>query len=141
EYLPSSVLGERTNAGPGEQPNLVSAWVDYHYFFYLDCLRHTADVLLPSFGGAGLRVHEGPAICCGFRGFSAQPAPLVGPRDGVSGVRAHVQSVLSRRIPSAAPVQLGDRRLSAAADSAAQLHRLPAALGPVGVLGRDRGLQ
>ena len=43
---------------------------------------------------------------------SAQPASLVGARHGVPGIRAHVQSVLSRRLSHPAGVQLGDRRHS-----------------------------
>ena len=38
-------------------------------------------------------------------------------------------------------VQLGHRRGAADADAAAQLHRLPAAVGPVGAVGGDRGYQ
>ena len=43
---------------------------------------------------------------------SAQPASLVGARHGVSGIRAHVQGVLSRRVSPSARIQLGDRRHS-----------------------------
>ena len=50
---------------------------------------------------------------------------------------AHDARLLHRRLQAAARVQLGRRRHPARPHAAAQLHRLPAALGPAGALGRS----
>jgi hypothetical protein len=68
----------------------------------------------------------------------AQHAPVGRPRDGLHRVPAHGAGLLPRRLQAAARVQLGRRRHPAAADPAAVLHRLPAALGPARALGRHR---
>ena len=60
--------------------------------------RHSADVLLPPVGAASVRGHKRPAVRRVVGIVPAQPASLVGARDGVSGIRAYVQSVLSRRV-------------------------------------------
>ena len=51
---------------------------------------------------------------------------------------AHVPRLPDRRLQDAARVQLGARRGAAAADALLELHRLPAAVGPAGLLG-DHG--
>ena len=72
------------------------------------------------------------------RGVPAEPAPLVGARDGRARPRAHGGDVLSRRLPAAARVQLGDRRAPAGRHRAALVHGLPAPLGSARVLGGHR---
>ena len=92
---------------------MVSGSAHAEHVLHPDRHRHSADVLLPSVGAAGLCGHEGPAVCGGVRRVSAQPASLVGPCNGVSGIRAYVQGFLSRGLSSATAIQLGDRSISA----------------------------
>ena len=141
ERVPAPVLDQGAHAHAEFQRDLVSGHADAGHISDPGRDRHSADVLLPPVGAAGLRRHQRPAVRRLLGIISAQPASLVRARHGVSGVRAHVQSVLSRRLPRAARVQLGDRRHPSADDAAAQLHRLPAALGSTGVLGDHRGIE
>ena len=55
------------------------------------------------------------------------------------GVPAHGARLLHGRLQAAARVQLGRRRDPALAHAAAVVHRLPAAVGPAGALGRHGG--
>ena len=71
-------------------------------------------------------------------GHPARDASLGRPRDGDHRLAAHVPRVSDRQLQAAARVQLGHRRDPAAADAAAVVHRLPAAVGPAGDLG-DHG--
>ena len=68
-------------------------------------------------------------------GDLARAASLGCARDGDHRLAAHVSRVSDRQLQAAARVQLGRRRDPAAADAAAVVHRLFAAVGPVGDLG------
>ena len=59
-------------------------------------------------------------------------------RHGGHGLPAHVPRVPHRRLQEAARVQLGARRHPAAGHAVPELHRLPAAVGPAGLLGDHR---
>src|ERR1039458_5370873 len=71
--------------------------------------RHSAHALLPSLRPAGIRRHEGPAVCRVLRTLSQEFASLVGAAHGVSRIRTHVQGFLSWRVPDTARIQLGRR--------------------------------
>ena len=73
-----------------------------------------------------------------FGALRAQHAPLGGAPHGADRLPAHDPRLLPRRLQAAARVQLGRRRPAALLHPGAQLHRLPAAVGPDRVLGHHR---
>ena len=83
----------------------------------------------------GLRGHPEPPDRGHLRPVHPQRAPLVGPPDGAGGRRPHGPGVLPGCLQVAPRVQLGHRRGPAGAHPADVLHRLPAAVGPAGLLG------
>ena len=101
--------------------------------------RHLPDVLLPADRGPGLERHLHAADLGDLRPAGAEHAPMGRPPHGAVGVPAHGPRLLPRRLQAAPGVQLGDRRDPAHAHPAALLHRLPAAVGPAGAVGGDRG--
>ena len=100
--------------------------------------RHPADVLLRALHHAGLRPHARSARHRRLRHLSAQHAPLERARHGGHGLPAHVPRLPNRRLQEAARVQLGARRHPPVGHALHELHRLPAALGPAGLLGHHR---
>ena len=87
--------------------------------------------------GARLHRHDPPAEQRALRPVHARPAPPGRRVDGGSGHPPHGAHLPHRQLQGAAPVHLVYRRHSAGADALPQLLRLPAAVGPAGVLGRD----
>ena len=77
----------------------------------------------------------------GVRAADPEHPPLGRPPDGVLRVPAHDAGLLPRRLQAAPRVQLGRRRRPAVPDDHAQLHRLPAAVGPDRVLGHHDRLE
>ena len=138
EHIPASVLDQGSQAHGALQRHMVPGHADAGDVPDPGHHRHFADALLPPFRAASLRRHEGPAVRRLLRAVPAQSAPLVGARDGFL-VFAHMFKVFYRgAYPHTARIQLGRRHRAAADHAAAQLHRLPAALGPAGILG-DHG--
>src|SRR6185437_4154821 len=134
-------LRSRARAPARFSLHVVSRSADAWHFFHPAHHRPASDAVLPSLDSARLRRHERPALRRVVRSLLAKSAPLVGARDGVPGVRTHGQSVLPRRLPAAAGIELGRRCVPSAADASRQLHGLLIALGSTIVLGHDGGIE
>ena len=76
-----------------------------------DADRPAADVRPPADRRARLRRTSSRCASTVPFGRAAQPAPLVGAHHGAHGVPAHGAGLLRRRLPPAARVQLGGRRV------------------------------
>jgi len=141
ERFPALVLDQSAHANVELQRDLVSG--NAHAGNISDSGRHrnSPDALLPPLRTPGLRRYQRSAIRNFIGNVSAQPASLVGARHGLFSFRAHVQSVLSRRLPHSARIQLGDRRGSPAHHVAPELHRILTALGSTRLLGHHGRLE
>src|SRR6185503_11876526 len=93
------------------------------------------DVLLRPVGHPGVHQHPRDPERGDVRPADPQRPPLGRPPDGVLRVPAHDAGVLPRRVQAATRVQLGGRRRAPVPDHHAQLHGLPAAVGPDRLLG------
>ena len=107
-------------------------------------LGPAADVPVRALGRARLRLGQGHRVGGHVRLVDPLGPPPLRPPDGRGGVPAPGARVPDRRLQErrrarpAPRVELGDGRRDAAADALPLLHRLPAALGPAGVLGGHR---
>ena len=97
-----------------------------------------AHVLLHACGRVGLRRHAAAQDGRGLRPAHPQRPPVVRAPDGGRRVPPPRPRLLRRRLQEAPRVQLGHRGRLALPHPRVVVHRLPAAVGPAGVLGRDR---
>ena len=103
--------------------------------------RPAVDGVLHPVHAGGVPVDQGHRARRVVRLVAPRRAPHRGAPDGdrrhpAPGARVPDRLVPERRRARAAPrVELGDRRGAAGRDGAAVVHRLPAAVGPAGVLG------
>ena len=86
-------------------------------------------------GDPGVHEHPRDPEPGHVRAADPEHPPVGRPPDGVLRLPAHDAGLLPRRLQAAARVQLGRRRRAAVPDDHAELHRLPAAVGPDRLLG------
>ena len=139
QLLPPRVPGQ--DSGPGAAAALLVPARVHRRGAVRDPGRHrrVPDVLLHAVADRRVRRHATPQDRRRLRPAHPQRASLVGASHGAGHRAASRARLLCGRVQAATRVQLGDRRDTAAAHPRFVLHRIPLALGPAELLGRDRG--